>query len=141
MIKSIHEGMNGFKEIKILNCEKHFHDQVLYNAKGYSNANLIAKVISILPKYFIEFLIIFFMISMVLFYLIQDFNITELTSTLGLFAIAAIRLTPTFNQILSSISQIRFTRNSVRILYEDIRDIKNRNGFRKKNQCYRIWHK
>jgi ABC-type multidrug transport system fused ATPase/permease subunit len=55
-------------------------------------------------------------------------------TTFGTFAFAAIRLLPSINSILNSISQLRYFQNSVNQLYDQVVDSKNSNNSIDKNQ-------
>lgn len=125
MIQSVQEGIGGLKEIRILGRENFFYQSVKECAYEYSNANIKAMVIRGLPKYLMEFLMIAFVAVLVLVYLSLNMKTEMLIPTLSMFATAAIRLVPTTNSILSSISLIHFNRDSVHVLYKSIIEYKD----------------
>jgi len=124
MIQGVSEGIEGLKEIRILGRENYFHNVVKKNAIQYSQINVKSMVISSLPKYMMELLMVTFIVIIVLIYLLSSQELKSLVPTLSVFAVAAIRLVPSSNQIMSGIVQVRFGKDAIRLLYDDVEKIK-----------------
>ena len=119
MVQYINEGIGGLKEIRILGKENYFYKKVLYAAQDFAKAAKKVQLLSVLPKYLLEFVLILFVVSIVIFSTLFNADSTLLISTLGLFGVASIRLLPIANLISSSLVSIRYARNSVSLLYKD----------------------
>ena len=120
MLKKINESVHGLKEVRILGNEKYFYDQVLSSSAGLSNTMKRKDFISSVPRYFLELIMILFIVSIVVLYSYQEKELELVVPILTMFSIAAIRLFPTVNQIVSGISHIRFGRPIVSLLYKDL---------------------
>ena len=127
MLKKINESVHGLKEVRILGNEKFFYDQVLTSSAGLSNAMKRKDFISSVPRYFLELIMILFIVSIVVLYSYQEKDLELVVPILTMFSIAAIRLFPTVNQIVSGISHIRFGRPIVSLLYKDLVGAENHN--------------
>jgi len=126
-VKAVSEGLGGFKEVRILGQEKYFYNEVRENIKQFSKYYIKSNLIFGSTRYFIETVLAFFIISIVLFYTINDSTFTNLVPTLMLFGIATVRLAPAANQIINGISIIRSSINGMDILYNDINDLNKLN--------------
>jgi ATP-binding cassette, subfamily B, bacterial PglK len=122
MLKNINESVHGLKELRILNREKYFFEKVLSNSSGLSKTMKLKDFISSVPRYFLELTMIFFVVLLVVLYSYQDKGLELVVPILTMFSIAAIRLFPSVNQIVSGISNIRFGRPIVSLLYNDLKD-------------------
>ena len=120
MLKKINESVHGLKEVRILGNEKYFYDQVLSHSAGLSNTMKRKDFISSVPRYFLELIMILFIVSIVVLYSYQDKELELVVPILTMFSIAAIRLLPSVNQIVAGISHIRFGRPIVSLLYKDL---------------------
>jgi len=120
MVQGINEGISGLKEIRILGKEQYFYNVVAENASIDSDVSKKSTIISTAPRYFLEFILVAFIVLLVIGTLLLDQNAEDLMPTLGIFGIAAIRLMPSANQMLNGISQIRFGRHTVSRLVLDI---------------------
>ena len=125
MFKNIKESVNGIKEVRILGKEDYFFNKVVNNTIGLSKAMKMSDFISSIPRYFLELLMISFVVLLVVFYSLQEKNLELVVPVLTMFSVAAIRLFPSVNQIVSGISHIRFGRPAVSLLYEDIKKSEN----------------
>jgi len=120
MVKAIHEGIEDFKEIRVLGKEYYFYNKVRSEARRVSEANFKSTHISLIPRYLLEFMLIVFVVLLVNGSILFDQNIEYLIPTLGMFGVATIRIAPSINKIISGLSVIRFGQNFVDLLYKDI---------------------
>jgi len=123
MVQGINEGFEGFKEIKTLQKEQFFHQYVVENAKKYAHASIKSSLISMMPRYLIELILIVFLVFAVFYFLMFRNELGNLLPLISLFGLAALRLAPSVNQIVSSIARIRQGQNTVNILFDDINSL------------------
>ena len=123
MIQSLNEGMHGLKEIRILGIEKFFFKKVKYHAQEFSNASIETYIINLMPRYIFEFIAVTFVVLLVSIVIFLDNDPTVLIATLSMFGIAAIRLIPSTTQIIAGITAMRFGKDSLDILYEDLKKL------------------
>jgi ATP-binding cassette, subfamily B, bacterial PglK len=122
MMKDIKESVNGLKEVRVLGKEKYFYDKVLKNTSGLSRAMKLKDFFSSIPRYFLELLMISFVVLLVFLFSYQEKGLELVVPVLTMFSIAAIRLLPSVNQIVSGIAHIRFGRPMVSLLYKDLKN-------------------
>ena len=122
MVKGINEGIDGLKEIRILGCENYFHNIVKESAEQFSDYNSKAQIIRIAPRYLLELMLLTFIVLLVMGTYWSGSNIENLIPTLSLFGMAATRLVPSSNILISGLSQIRFGRHATNQLYKDLKN-------------------
>ena len=125
VIKAVNEGMGGFKEINILGKENYFYEIVKNNSAAYASAKIKSGVVTSIPRYMNELIIILFIVSLVVFYSLSGKDISMLLPMLSLFGVAAMRLVPSGNEIMNSISTIHLGRDAVSLLYTDIKNLRD----------------
>jgi len=125
VVKAINEGMAGFKEIKILQREKFFYDRVKENTSNYSKAGIMTGVISSMPRYLLELILIVFIFLMIYIALLAGKDLNSVLPVLGMFGVASIRLIPSVNQLMNSVLRLRAGQDSVDILVGDYQDAMN----------------
>jgi ATP-binding cassette, subfamily B, bacterial PglK len=118
--QGIHEGIEGFKEIRILGKEKYFHQKINMAAATVVRYTSYYKMISMVPRYLLELLLIGFVILMIISTLLLEQKLLSIIPTLGLFGVAAIRIIPIANVFSSSLTQLRYGRNAVFRLHNDL---------------------
>ena len=119
-LKAINEGIAGIKEVRILSKEKFFHEIVRENSLNYAKYYVTTNLISTSPRYFLEILLVFFIVLMVYFNIKLGNNVEELLPLLAMFGVASVRLLPTASQLMTSIAQIRNGREAISLLYKDL---------------------
>jgi ATP-binding cassette, subfamily B, bacterial PglK len=120
MVKGLNEGISGFKEVRVLGKKDYFYQVVSSEAKNHAYSHLKSSHISLIPRYLLELILVFFIVLSVNIFVFIDKDASYFLSTLSMFGIAAVRLAPSVNRVMSGISMIRFGRNFVDIIYNDI---------------------
>jgi ATP-binding cassette, subfamily B, bacterial PglK len=120
MVKAIREGVESFKEVKILAVELHFLNKVRSSAKKYASAAAKYVFITSIPRYLIELILVFFVVLLVLLFTQLGYESEALIPILSMFGVAAMRLAPSTNQIINGVTQIRYSRNTIDLLYSDM---------------------
>jgi ATP-binding cassette, subfamily B, bacterial PglK len=124
MLQGIQEGVDGFKEIRILGSETYFHNTMYVAAKKYASYIAKLQIISIMPRYLLELSMILFIVSLISFTLLIGDDIQSLFSTLAIFGVAALRIIPSLNSLSTSLVQLRYNRNAVSLLFQDYKKFK-----------------
>lgn len=137
VVKGVHEGIEGLKEIRILGKERYFHKMVVSGANDYAASMIRSQTVSTAPKYLLELVLICFVVSLVLVTLRLEDSLQSLAPVLALFGIAALRLLPMVNVFSNGLSQLRFNRNTVSQLYEDLRRLEIINGSKRSSEACR----
>jgi ABC-type bacteriocin/lantibiotic exporter with double-glycine peptidase domain len=126
MVRCITEAMNGIKTIRILGISNFFYNSLVNTSKHYAKLNLNQLTISQSPKYIIEAAIIYFLFLVFFFSFVFFEDKQNIIPILSMFGIASIRLIPSFNQLISCFSHLRFCRDGIRLLAKDITELRNK---------------
>ena len=131
MVQGIHEGVEGLKEIRILGVEDHFYKKVSMKAEKYADLFAKSHILSMAPRYILEFILIFFVVFVVFLTINSGQDLKSIIPALSVFGVASLRLIPAANVFSSGISQMRFGRNATHLIYNDLRksqDISDRDS-------------
>jgi ABC-type multidrug transport system fused ATPase/permease subunit len=124
MIRLINHGLGGLKETRIIGCESFFEEKLQKQAQRFGHSVSLGLSFSNLPRYLIEaFLITFLILFTFLFLVIHRDNSQNLSSVLGIFALASIRLLPATGNLLSSINGMRYHLISLDKLYLEFKEL------------------
>ena len=122
MGKWLLQSFAGIKEIKVLNRENFFlcnYDEAFRESiKAARNSS----VISMLPKHIIEPLCISSMLIVMCIRIFYGENVETFVPTLAIFAVAAMRMLPSFNRITEYMGGIMYNKASVDNVFLDLRE-------------------
>lgn len=126
LLASIQNALNGIKEIRILGVEEHFVASARRNVKQYADAFITYSCISVIPRFFIEFLVISSVAVLAVYYTLRGDAGEHVMATLGVFAIVGLRIMPSVQNILLGLNNIAFSKPSVEYLYADLKELDGR---------------
>ena len=121
MIQGIQEAMTGFKENHIYGITNYFNNLVYNFAKNLAKARVKSTVIVTSSRYVVELVIVTFIVLVSIFSTISGKDTLFVVSTITMFGVASVRLMPSTIQILTSFGNIRYGKNTVDKLYQDIK--------------------
>jgi ATP-binding cassette, subfamily B, bacterial PglK len=124
LIKSINESINGIREIRTLGKEEFFLEKIKTSAHMTYISSTNSAVISTIPRYLFEAIIVTCMTTMVIVLMYTQVGLESVLPIVSLFGIASVKLIPSISQIMSNVSRMQFTRHSLSILYNDLCDDK-----------------
>ncbi|MDA0753766.1 MAG: ABC transporter ATP-binding protein [Candidatus Marinimicrobia bacterium] len=119
MTSTVHNGINGLREIKLLKAEKYFSNLVKKYALTYAHANVRAATAQVAIKTILESVIIVISIIYVILYSVQSGVSSDILLDLGIFVFGASRAIPAINQIVLGLNKIRYCSNSINVLYDE----------------------
>jgi ATP-binding cassette, subfamily B, bacterial PglK len=124
MIRQVNHGLGGIKETRIIGCESYFEEKLQTQAQRFGDTSSLAVSFSNLPRYAIEaFLITSIIIFALLFIAFNPEDSQRLSSILGVFALASIRLLPALSNLFSSINTIKINTISLEKIYLEFKDL------------------
>ena len=139
--KTVVEAFGAIKEIKLSGIEKVYSNKFSSAANDFSTANSNVQIVSILPKYLLEALSFGFLILFILYNLSLGNNLTEVLPILSMFAFAALRLIPAFQQIFSSLNKINYSTKGLDDILYRLNENKNLEISKKTNNSLQIKNK
>ncbi len=113
-ILELETAFHGLKEIKFRNL---MHSVLLYLDKDISNLSDVTKkqtIISAFPRVFIELFAYLSILLTIIF--LKDSDIQNLLPLIGVFSIAVLRLLPSFNKIINSLTQLKYSQPIIKSL-------------------------
>ena len=106
--KTISEAFGGIKTIKVLGREEYSLRRYAGASLRYANYEATSRIYSQLPRYLVQTIAFGgFMISFIFLVASRD-DLSQVIPLMGLFAVAAVRLLPRFQEFLQAVAQFRF---------------------------------
>ncbi len=115
------EIFKGIKEIRIYFKENFFTKKLKKASYNHYTNYLKSTIISNSPKYLLEYLIV--IIFLLFIFLINDYenDLETILPTLGIFGLAALRIIPSVNSIIKSLTEFRFGKYATSIIARDLK--------------------
>ncbi len=108
ILKNINEMFYGFKEIKILNKLSFFIEKIVVSTKKLANRQVKTRLIADSPRFIYEFiiavLVVFFVVSYIIFF---QMEIILIIPTISVFILAFLRLLPMVSSINQNLTLVR----------------------------------
>lgn len=124
MMKNLVEGLNGIKDVKVLNKEKYFIDYYVKNNHEYHELNMKYHSVKQYPRVFLEILSVAGLMGLVFVMILQGRSPSVIMPIIGVFAASAFRLMPSFNKIIGSVQTFRFSQSIINLLYDELKNIR-----------------
>ena len=118
--KTLSEALSGIKEVRMAGREQYFLDNFKEALGGYTRQMIAAGLISQLPRYLMESLAIGGILGVTLYIVGVKQTVQEVIPVATLYAVAAYRILPAFQQITKSLAAIQFNRKSLNIISRDL---------------------
>jgi len=122
---AVADSVTGLKEIKILKISSFFKEKVVVGATALASAEKKLYMYTIIPRYFIECLLVTIIASILIFSVMIGEDILSIISVLTVFLVAAVRLLPALNAIFQNFNIINLEMDSVQKLYEELKRFEN----------------
>ncbi|ABI55477.1 ABC transporter ATP-binding protein [Alkalilimnicola ehrlichii MLHE-1] len=116
------EAFAGAKEIRLLGRERAYLDRYQRPARQFAHQQANVAVLSNLPQYAIEAVAFGGVMILVLYLMSGPGGLATALPIIGVYALAAKKLIPAFQQIFASIARLRFTMPAVHNLLADLGD-------------------
>jgi ATP-binding cassette, subfamily B, bacterial PglK len=120
MIKWVNQGLGASKEVKVSGKEKFFVNAYTSQSQIRARNSMYLKMLDQVPRYFIETLLVAVVLITMTIIILQGMDTNQLVSTMALFAMAAFRLMPSINRIMSLITSIKISQPSLSVVHEDL---------------------
>jgi ABC-type multidrug transport system fused ATPase/permease subunit len=117
-IKWVNQGLNSIKETRILGREDFFVQRFNFHEKCFAKSSRYAMLLNQTPRLFIETLAFTALFLGVALALTLGQNRSEVLPVLALFAVAAIRLLPSLNRVLLSLSRMAYYRPAAQVVLD-----------------------
>ncbi|MDB4613185.1 ABC transporter ATP-binding protein/permease [Candidatus Pelagibacter sp.] len=119
-LKALIEIFNSIKEVKIFGKEIFFKKKYKNFSKKSLNINLKFNTFNETPKMFAELVIIFSLVVIVMIMSNLNFSKSEILSTVTLFAVVGVRITPSISKIINSFNSLKNCQPSLEVIFEQL---------------------
>ncbi|MGP1383515.1 MAG: ABC transporter ATP-binding protein [Thainema sp.] len=123
IIQTLNHAFGGIKETKVIGCESFFEAEILEKAEKMEAAHVNFAIFKILPRYVMETVMVACVVGLVSLSLLFTQGVENLTSVLGIFALASIRMIPAVSNSINGISLLRNSDFTIKSLYAEIKDL------------------
>ncbi|NBC26793.1 MAG: ATP-binding cassette domain-containing protein [Bacteroidetes bacterium] len=126
MTKAILEGLQGFKDAKVLKRERYFlgeYNQHAHKHKVYDIKNMI---LNNLPRQIIEMLALSGILFIAVVMVLQGREVSTIVPMIALFGAAVMKLKPSIISIISDVNRLRYNIYSVEAVYDDLTYLEER---------------
>ena len=113
------EGFNAFRDLKLLNIQSEFINNYSAAAQECAMAVKNINIIQSLPRFFIELILVFCVVSTIIILQVIDFDGELILPMVVTFIVASSRLLPSFSRITGSMQSVRSAIPSVERLILD----------------------
>lgn len=117
------EAFGGIKEIKALSKEPYFIDRYDVSFKKYAYAWQNQMLLAYIPRPIMESLCICGLLLFMAIRIVMGADVNKFIPVMSVFAVAAIRMLPSFNRISNSLSALMFNKPSIDAVYQDMKDM------------------
>lgn len=117
------QAFGGIKEIKVQNKENFFLDHYDESYKKSIKAQRIQATMSILPRPLMETVVICGLLTFIAVRIYLGAPMQNFIPIMSVFAVAAVRMLPSFNRISGYVGMIMFNKPSLEAVYEDLHKI------------------
>ena len=122
MNKWIVQSFGGIKELKVLGIEKFFLDNYSRTFDKNATANKNYRIFIFRPKYITEMLAMTGLLLTIAIRMLMGVNVAEFATTLSAFALAAMKMLPSFNRITEYVGNVFYGKASVDALYDRLKN-------------------
>lgn len=119
--KIVLETFGSIKELKLHKSETFFMSKFYSLINQKAQINIKNDTIGIIPKFFLELIAVIGMIGFILYGILNDNQINQLISTLGVFAVGSFKVIPSINKIIFCLQKMKFSSSSIDLVNEELK--------------------
>ena len=126
-IKAVSHGLGGIKETRVFNCEEYFRLELREHVYKEAQMETLFQSVQFLPRTLIETFLVIALIGFVCFSQLlmgQDFQ--AVVSSVGVFAVASLRLVPAASQLVEIVGKLRNSIYTLDTMYLDLKEIESK---------------
>ena len=135
-LKLVTESLGAIKFIKLLNKENEFTFKFKNNLKSILSQNVFLGLLQVIPKLFLELFAVICLLSATIYFINYSNNSSDLIPFLILLGIILVRLIPSFNNMSSALSLVKYHSVSYKLLLKEFSKFKkegNQNNLKENN--------
>lgn len=120
--KIISETIGGIKDLKILGRESAYLNSFDKPSENFSSCQATSQTLSQVPQYIVEVIAFGSLLVMSMYTIVSnEADLGTMLPILGLYALGALKLKPSLQQIYSAVSSLRFGKPALEIILKDLK--------------------
>ena len=120
-LKHVQQSLRGIKDLKLLGVEKEFYNFFQFYINKNSQINTKKQFFDNLPRFFLEFIAVSALITLVTVLIVLDYTSTNILVVVGIFAAAAFKILPSVNRLVNSFQNMRYSLVVLDTIHEDLK--------------------
>ncbi len=120
-LKLITEALGSIKFIKLLNKENEFSQKFKNNLENILSQNVFLGLLQVFPKLFLELFAVICLLSATVYFVNYSSSSNDLIPFLSLLGIILIRLIPSFNNMSTALSLVKYHSVSHKLLLKEFK--------------------
>jgi ATP-binding cassette subfamily C protein len=124
-LKSLNQTFEGVREVKLYRREPFFRDEFVEKREQFVRSNYISVSLGNVPRVAIETIFVVFILGFLAVTMLNAGTASKAVAVIGLFAYAVLRVIPSVNRVVHSLTNLRFGLAAIDILHEDLQTVEH----------------
>lgn len=122
--KNISETIIGFKEIKVIKKEEFFLERIKSAANIIWKNKIKNHIVINAPRHIYEIGMIFFIVSFIIYFVLQGNEAKNIFTIVGVFGVAGARMLPLAASVSRNMINIGHHNEAIKIIFSDLKNLK-----------------
>lgn len=124
MVRILNHSLGSIRETRLIGCESYFDSKMTRQGDRFSRAATLFLSSQLFPRILIESVLVVLIVAYIsVFHLFSQQSVEDLTSILGVFAVASMRLIPSTSQFVQAVSRMQNSSYTLDVLYNDLKEV------------------
>ena len=119
-IQTTQEALSGIKDVNVLGKEQYFLDKFQMNNQTLSDVSSRGYILSQIPRVYLETIGILVFLSLIILLILKGGDYGQVIPVLGVFTLAAFRLLPSANRIITYLNSLSYAEKVVEMLHDHL---------------------
>ena len=120
IISELKHTIGAFREVRLLGVENFFRNEIKNDVIEFGKAGVVTRSLHLISRYVVEVSLVFFVVTLVIFLILQAEPIESIYALLSVFAVGSLRLVPSFSLIGGGLANIRTATYAMNSLYDEL---------------------
>ena len=120
LIKTVSEGLNAIREVKIFNKMKFFLSKFSSEIKGAEHNEAYRQIVTAMPKLFLEVCAVLAVLLVTTYFVLLNRPFEEMIPILSLLGITIVRMVPSITAMTADLAIIKYFTASAKIISKEI---------------------
>ena len=123
--KTILEALGNIREVKIFNIPSFFSEKLRIKNFNKTELTYFQNTLIQSPRFYLELVSVIGLSLFIISFILQDKNIVELISVIGVFVAGSFRVIPSLNRLIQARQQIKYHDNTLDLIFNELQIVDN----------------